>query len=69
MKITAQDLIKFSIIDRIIEEPAGGAHADPKTVVASVGDAIEAELRGLEGLTPDGLREQRRERFYAIGRF
>ncbi len=68
MKITAQDLIGFSIIDLIIEEPAGGAHADPKAVIASVGDAIETELQGLAGLTPDALREQRAARFYAIGR-
>jgi acetyl-CoA carboxylase carboxyl transferase subunit alpha len=68
MKITAQDLIGFSIIDRIIDEPAGGAHADPKTVIASVGDAIESELKGMEGLTPDALRDQRAARFYAIGR-
>jgi acetyl-CoA carboxylase carboxyl transferase subunit alpha len=68
MKITAQDLIGFSIIDRIIEEPAGGAHADPKAAIAAVGDAIEQELHGLEGLSPDALREQRAARFYALGR-
>ena len=68
MKITAQDLIGFSIIDRIIDEPAGGAHADPKAVIGSVGDAIELELQGLAGLSPDALREQRAARFYAIGR-
>jgi acetyl-CoA carboxylase carboxyl transferase subunit alpha len=68
MKITAQDLIGFSIIDRIIPEPAGGAHADPKAAIAAVGDSVEAELKGLAELTPEALREQRAERFYAIGR-
>jgi acetyl-CoA carboxylase carboxyl transferase subunit alpha len=67
MKIAAQDLIGFSIIDRIIEEPVGGAHVDPKAAIAAVGDAIETELRGLHNLSPDGLREQRAARFYAIG--
>jgi acetyl-CoA carboxylase carboxyl transferase subunit alpha len=68
MKITAQDLIGFSIIDRIIEEPAGGAHADPQAAITAVGDAIEVELGGLEGLSPEALREQRAARFYALGR-
>jgi acetyl-CoA carboxylase carboxyl transferase subunit alpha len=67
MKIAAQDLIGFSIIDRIITEPVGGAHVDPKAAITSVGDAIETELRGLHNLSPDGLREQRAARFYAIG--
>ena len=68
MKITAQDLIGLKIVDRIIEEPPGGAHSDPATTVRHVGDAIEAELKGLAGLSPIQLRKQRAERFYAIGR-
>jgi acetyl-CoA carboxylase carboxyl transferase subunit alpha len=68
MKITAQDLISFGIIDRIIEEPAGGAHADPQAAIDAVGDALESELKGLENLSPEGLRDQRAQRFYAIGR-
>jgi acetyl-CoA carboxylase carboxyl transferase subunit alpha len=68
MKITAQDLIGYKIIDRIIEEPVGGAHADPAAAIASVGDAIAEELHALEALSPDQLRAQRAERFYEIGR-
>ncbi|MDB5431834.1 MAG: acetyl-CoA carboxylase carboxyl transferase subunit alpha [Caulobacter sp.] len=68
MKITAQDLIKSGVIDRIIEEPAGGAHSDPEAAIRTVGDAIEEELKGLIGLSPDQLRAQRESRFYAIGR-
>jgi len=68
MKITAQDLIKTGIVDRIVEEPAGGAHADPEAAIKAVGDAVEDELRKLEGLSADELRAQRAERFYAIGR-
>ena len=41
MKITAQDLIGFGIVDRIIPEPSGGAHSDPKAAIKSVGDAVE----------------------------
>lgn len=68
MKITAQDLLKMKIVDRILPEPPGGAHADQAAAMAIVGDAVEEELDALEGLTPDQLRAARSERFYAIGR-
>jgi len=68
MKITAQDLIKLKIIDRIIDEPPGGAHSAREATVETVGDAIEEELKGLINLSPDALRKQRADRFYAIGR-
>ena len=68
MKITAQDLIGLKIVDRIIPEPPGGAHSEPATTIRMVGDVIEAELKALSALSPDGLRQQRAERFYAIGR-
>jgi acetyl-CoA carboxylase carboxyl transferase subunit alpha len=68
LKITAQDLLAMKIVDRIIPEPPGGAHSDPEAAMKSVGDAIEVELKGLEGLTPDEIRKQRAERYYAIGR-
>ena len=65
---TAQDLEKFRIVDGVVPEPMGGAHRDPKGAIARVGDAIEAALSGLSSMTPDELRAQRKERFYAIGR-
>jgi acetyl-CoA carboxylase carboxyl transferase subunit alpha len=68
MKITAQDLIGLGIVDRIVDEPAGGAHSDPEAMVTAVGDAVEDELRRLSNLDAEGLRQQRAERFYAIGR-
>ncbi|HEX7887107.1 MAG TPA: acetyl-CoA carboxylase carboxyltransferase subunit alpha [Phenylobacterium sp.] len=68
MKITAQDLVKLKIVDRIIPEPAGGAHSDPEAAMAAVGDAVEEELKGLEGLSAKELKARRAERFYAIGR-
>ncbi|HLK26814.1 MAG TPA: acetyl-CoA carboxylase carboxyltransferase subunit alpha [Caulobacteraceae bacterium] len=68
MKITAQDLITFAIVDRIIAEPPGGAHADPRAAIDAVGDAVEQELLALMELSPDALRKQRAERYYAIGR-
>ena len=68
MKITAQDLIGFKIVDRIIPEPAGGAHADPAATVKAVGDAVEEELGALLPLSASELKTQRAERFLAIGR-
>jgi acetyl-CoA carboxylase carboxyl transferase subunit alpha len=68
MKITAEDLIALKIVDRIIDEPVGGAHADPALAVSRVGDVVEAELKALLPLTPDALRRQRADRFTAIGR-
>ena len=68
MKITAPDLMGLGIVDRTIPEPQGGAHADRDAAIQSVGDAVEEELEALDGLTPDQLRDQRAERFYAIGR-
>jgi acetyl-CoA carboxylase carboxyl transferase subunit alpha len=68
MKITAPDLLKLKIIDRIVPEPPGGAHSDPQAAIAAVGDVVADELKALLNLSPDQLRKQRAERFYAIGR-
>jgi len=68
MKITAQDLIALKIVDRIVPEPAGGAHSDPETAIKAVGDAMEEELQALLPLSAEQLKKQRADRFYAIGR-
>jgi len=68
MKITAQDLIGLDVIDGIIKEPVGGAHREPGAAVAAVGAAVAEALDTLAGKSPDELRVQRRDRFYAIGR-
>jgi len=68
MKITAQDLIGMKVVDRIIKEPIGGAHADPATAIRRVGDVIEEELTTLLPFSAEALRAQRADRFYAIGR-
>lgn len=68
MRITAQDLIKLGIVDRIIEEPAGGAHSDTEAAIQAVGDAVEDELKAMASMSAAELKTQRSERFYAIGR-
>jgi acetyl-CoA carboxylase carboxyl transferase subunit alpha len=68
MKITAQDLIRFGVVDAIIEEPVGGAHRHPDEAIEATGDAIEGALAALDNLPPDEVRRQRREKYLAIGR-
>jgi len=68
MKITADDLARFGVIDAIVPEPTGGAHRDPAAAIATTGDAIAAALGELAGLDRETVRRQRREKFLAIGR-
>ncbi|GGF44962.1 acetyl-coenzyme A carboxylase carboxyl transferase subunit alpha [Youhaiella tibetensis] len=67
MRITAQDLLGFGVIDAIIPEPAGGAHRHAEEVMGSTRDAIAKFLKDFEGKGRLELREQRREKFLAIG--
>src|SRR6266446_3334168 len=68
MKITAQDLARFGVIDQIVTEPVGGAHRNPATTIASTGEAIANALDELKVLDRDAVRQQRRDKFLAIGR-
>lgn len=68
LKITAQDLLRFGVIDGIIPEPVGGAHRDRDAVMQAVGAAIGDALDGLAGMGRDQIRQSRREKFLAIGR-
>lgn len=68
MRITAQDLKKLGVIDKIIKEPIGGAHRDPEATIKTVGAAIMRNLSELSALTPEQLVKQRRKKFLNIGR-
>jgi acetyl-CoA carboxylase carboxyl transferase subunit alpha len=68
LKITAQDLKKFGIIDEIVPEPLGGAHRIPAQAMQSTAEALARTLRAYAGLSGDVLRTQRREKFLNIGR-
>jgi len=68
MKIIGEDLLRFGVVDKVVKEPLGGAHADREGAMKEVGDAIEAELTPLLAMTPEALRRQRADRFYAIGK-
>lgn len=68
MKITAQDLLQLGVIDQIIAEPVGGAHRDPERAMQDAGDEVQAILDTFDKMSPDEIRDQRHEKFMAIGR-
>jgi len=63
MKVTAQDLERLGVIDRIVGEPVGGAHRDPVAAAKSLGQAIGEELDMLSRNSADELKRMREERF------
>ncbi len=67
LRLTAQDLQKLAVIDRIVTEPLGGAQRGRKEAIAAVGKAIEAMLKDLSGKKPEALIRDRREKFLAMG--
>jgi acetyl-CoA carboxylase carboxyl transferase subunit alpha len=69
LRMTAPDLLQLRVVDRIVEEPVGGAHQDPDRAAQSVGQAIHEALRELLRMTPDELAEDRYRRFRALGAF
>jgi acetyl-CoA carboxylase carboxyl transferase subunit alpha len=68
MKITAQDMARFGVIDTVVPEPTGGAHRDPAAAITAAGEAIDKAFRDLRDLDHDAVRRQRREKFLAMGR-
>lgn len=63
MRITAQDQQALGVVDRIVEEPLGGAHRDPTAAIANLKDAILEELSGCAPLGGDELLKQRRAKY------
>ena len=68
LKLTAQDLKKFGVIDEIIPEPTGGAHRDPQLTIERVGDALLRHLKELLPLSGEDLKRLRTEKFLKMGR-
>ena len=69
MRITAQDMLRFKIADRIVEEPIGGAHRDHPGVAIAVRDALAEELDALVALGLPELLEARYQRYRQLGPF
>jgi len=68
MKITAQDMVRFGVIDSVVAEPTGGAHRDPQAAIAATGEAIANAFKELQGLDREAVRNRRREKFLTMGR-
>lgn len=67
MKLTAQDLLGFGMIDAIIPEPLGGAHRDKKAAIKAAEAVIYQELEKYRALSAAELREQRYHKFRSMG--
>jgi acetyl-CoA carboxylase carboxyl transferase subunit alpha len=67
LRLTAQDLLRLGVVDRVVAEPLGGAHRQPKAAIDALGEAIDEALRPLLGYDGAGLRVRRREKFLAMG--
>lgn len=68
MKITAQDLLRMKVIDKIIPEPTGGAHRDHEKTMAGIASHLRDALAEFDGQSAPEIRKQRQDRFLAIGR-
>jgi acetyl-CoA carboxylase carboxyl transferase subunit alpha len=69
LKLTAPDLLALGLIDEIVPEPPGGAHADPDGAAVSLGVALERNLAELDGLPVDQLLERRAAKYLKMGKF
>jgi acetyl-CoA carboxylase carboxyl transferase subunit alpha len=69
LRITAPDLYELRVVDEVIPEPAGGAHADHEATAGGVRDALIRHLDELRRLKPEKLVRRRREKFLKMGRF
>jgi len=67
LRLTAQDLLKLGLIDRIIPEPVGGAQRGPDDAIAAVGREIAAALKDLSGKKPAELVKERRQKYLDMG--
>ena len=67
MKLTAGDLLRLGVIDRVVYEPPGGAHRAPEAAAGRLAAALVEELDGLSRLDGEGLRARRRARYLRLG--
>ncbi|MEJ2289261.1 MAG: acetyl-CoA carboxylase carboxyltransferase subunit alpha [Deinococcales bacterium] len=69
LKLTAYDLLDLDVVDRVIDEPIGGAHKNREATIKRVREAMQEEVAALAGIDAEGLQDQRRRRFRGLGRF
>jgi acetyl-CoA carboxylase carboxyl transferase subunit alpha len=69
LKLTAPDLLSLGLIDEILPEPLGGAHADPDTAATTLAQTLERYVAELEHLPIETLLAQRVEKYLRMGKF
>lgn len=69
LRLTAPDLLELGLIDEIIDEPLGGAHADPEETRRRVGEVLQRQILELEAMDPESRLEARYRKFRAMGAF
>lgn len=67
LKLTAEDLLRLQLIDEVIPEPPGGAHADPDATAQALGGALRRHLRELRRIKIDKLLKRREEKYLSMG--
>jgi acetyl-CoA carboxylase carboxyl transferase subunit alpha len=67
LRLTAQEMLRLGVIDKIVAEPLGGAHRAPQEAITRLGEAIDEALRQHAALNGETLRRQRRQKFLAMG--
>ena len=69
MRLTARDLDELGVIDEIVPEPEGGAHADPASAARLVGEVLTRELREVAAIPAEERLAERYRKFRSMGRF
>jgi acetyl-CoA carboxylase carboxyl transferase subunit alpha len=69
LRPTASQALDLGAVERVIEEPRGGAHHNPELVAQRLGEAIETALAELDQIPAQERRRQRRERFRRLGQW
>ena len=67
LKLTAQDMERFKIIDEIIPEPIGGAHRNPQLAISTIGEVLEKRLNSLLSLSKNELIKLKEDKYLKIG--
>jgi acetyl-CoA carboxylase carboxyl transferase subunit alpha len=67
LKITAKDLLELGVIDEIIPEPPGGAHADPEAAATALGETLRRHVRHLRKIRIEKLLKRREEKYLSMG--
>jgi acetyl-CoA carboxylase carboxyl transferase subunit alpha len=69
LKLTSKDLLRLGVVDRVIKEPYGGAHRDPKAMAAELRRVVYEELDYLQRFDLKRLVEKRRAKYMSMGYF